>query len=451
MGTQWYGRALSSSAVDRRSFLRIAGGIGMGAALGSGLAACSNESGTGDGGTGPLQFMAWDFQPNTIKRLVKDWAKQNETPTRVQITPNVGYSAAIQTRLRGGAELDLYYNFAYNSQKFVDQDWAATLNDLPNVDEMVSEMFPSARERHVNSSGDIISVPYFSAVYMNQFNRKFVTEAGFSGPPTSLEETYQQSKKMKDDGICETPYLAYWVKVFCEEYFNVYLLANGVTPFDDKGEPVFADDSKAEDVFAWWQSMFMEGLAPKSLLSDDPGKLSGELAQGRGAFFVLHHYFLSSVRGLEGPHAANVDQAPVVDGQTLQIGEVLQMGSGPEGKRRDDVWALMQYYGWKDDQGRFSVFEEWAKAAGLAAPYPGFFTDKAVTAAFPDYYDLNQISQTFESGSSVVPARILPWYPDFQAKVGDVIHALLLGQSDPKGTVSALVDAARKAKSGGGL
>ena len=63
-------------------------------------------------------------------------------------------------------------------------------------------------------------------------------------------------------------------------------------------------------------------------------------------------------------------------------------------------------------------------------------------AAFPDYYDLPQISKIFESGSKVVPARTLPWYPDFQAKVGDIVHALLLGQATPKKTVEDLTAAA---------
>jgi len=47
----------------------------------------------------------------------------------------------------------------------------------------------------------------------------------------------------------------------------------------------------------------------------------------------------------------------------------------------------------------------------------------------------------------VVPARTLPWYPDFQAKVGDIIHALLLGQATPKKTVDDLTAAAKDAAS----
>src|SRR5690606_3128971 len=155
---------------------------------------------------------------------------------------------------------------------------------------------------------------------------------------------------------------------------------------------------------------------------------------------------------LAGPESENVLLAPVTaQNHTLQIGEVLQMGANDNLEARAAIWELMKYYGWKDGEGRYSVFTEWAKAAGLAAPYPGFFTDPDVVGAFPDYYDLSQLSQIFDTGSKVVPARTSAWYPDFQAKVGDVVHALLLGEITPKDTVAQLADAATSAQGSGGL
>lgn len=436
--------------MNRRSFVQGASSAGFLALLSPTiLAACSGSDAGGGDWNRKLAFMGWDFQPEIIQQLIDTWSSEKDVDVDVQIIPNVGYSAALQTRMRGGSQTDVYYNFAYNSQKFIEQGWAASLNDRPDVQAMLDEMFPSARERHVTAAGDVISVPYFSAVHMMHYNEQLLTDAGISGPPQSLQETYEQSKTLAANGT-PAPYLGYWIKEFCEEYFNVYLLTHGVTPFGENGEPAFADDPRSEEVFDWWQTMYQEGLAPESVITDDPGKLSAEMAEGRGAFFVLHHYFLTSIRAIEGPHSANVMQAPL-GGKTLQIGEVLQMADISNEEQLAAAWDLMKYYGWKDDEGKFSVFVEWAKAAGLAAPYPDFFTDDDVVAAFPDYYDLAQISQTFESGSDVVPARTLPWYPDFQAKVGDLVHALLLGQADAKQTVTALADAVTTAQQGGGL
>ena len=437
------------AAFDRRSFMRVSGSVVLVGALGTSLlAGCATSAATW---SGTINMLAWDFKPDVIKKLVSDWSDGN-AGVDVAVIPNVGYSAAIQTRLRGGDDIDLYYNFAYNSQKFVDEGWATRLNGLPGVDDLVADLFESARERHVNQDGDIISVPYFSAVHMLHYNERMLNEVGILAPPETLKETYDQSKKLKDAGVVDSPYVAYWAKEFVEEYLHTYLLNEGITAFDNSGAPVFADDPKSEGVFEWWQTMYQEGLAAKSVISDDPGKLSNEMAQGNAAFFVLHHYFLSSIRDLAGPESDNVMQAAIGGtNHTLQIGEVLQLGVTETDEAREAAWELMKYYGWKDTAGRFAVSTEWAKAAGLAAPYPGFFTDPAVIDAFPDYYDLPLISDTFETGSKVVPARLLPWYPEFQAKTGDIIHALLLGQTTPKQTVTALADAVLDAKAGGTL
>ncbi len=432
--------------LDRRTFLRgtAASALGLAAmpALMPGAAHAAFD--------GTLKMLAWDFQPNTIASLVDGWSGDGNPQVDVAIIPNVGYSPALQTRLRGGDEIDLYYNFAYNTQKFIDEGWAMTLNDMPGVDEMIDDMFESSRPTHVNAAGNVISVPYFSAVHTLHANERFLSEAGIDKMPSTLAEIYDASVALRDAGIVEAPYVAYWIKEFCEEYLHVYLLNEGIEAFDAEGNPVFADDPRTVGVFEWWQKMYREGLAPQSVLTDDPGKLSNEMAQGNAALFVLHHYFLSSIRALEGPESANVVLAPLGgDNHTFQMGEVLQLGNTGDEERRLAAWELAKFYGWKDAEGNFTVFEKWADAAGLAAPYAGFFTDEAVIAAFPDYYDLGQLSDIFETGSKVVPARTLPWYPDFQARVGDIVHALLLDQATPQETVDALAKAARDAADGG--
>ena len=424
---------------SRRDVLQAGGAMALLSALPFGSASPARA----EASQAVVNMLAWDFQPNTIKELVAGWEATGRGQVDLAIIPNLGYSAALQTRLRGGAEIDVFYNFGYNSQKFIREGWAARLNELPDVDALMADMYESARERHVNAAGDIISIPYFSAVYMLQYNARMLSQAGIESPPQTLSQMYEASKALRSAGIVEAPYRAYWVKEFCEEYLITYLLNEGITPFDEQGAPVFADDPRARDVFEWWQTMYREELAPRSLLNDDPSKMSSEMAQGDAALFVFHHYFLTKVRDSAGPEAEHVRQSPIGgDNHTLQIGEVLQMGEIDDDETRAAAWDLMKYYGWRDENRKFVVFTQWAKAAGLAAPYPDFFTDPDVIAVFPDYYDLPLIANAFEVGSKVVPARTLPWYPTFQLRVGDLVHEMLLGQSTPAKTVADLADAA---------
>jgi len=458
-----------NSDYSRRKIVKFMGLGAAGLALSPVLAACgtsatdSSGGGTTEATSDPvadaaweadkrLRMTAWEYQPDTIKELVAAWSDQSGVAVDVDFIPNVGYTAGIQARQQGGDQADVFYNFAYSSQKFYEEGWAADLRGLPGVDDMISEMFPSARSRHVRPDGAIVSVPYFMAVHMLQYNTEILENSGFSSTPNSLTETYDQCQKIKSDGLAN-PYVAYWVKEFVEEYLHVYLLAGNVTPFDENGEPVFADDSKTLEVFDWWQAMFQDGMVPRSVLTDDPGKHTTEIANGRAAFYALHHYFLRDIRETGGSASDKISQAPIVGtgGKTLQMGEVVQMGGNLTGPRREAAWDLLKTYGWKDNSGRFSTFEKWASAGTLLAPYPGFFEDDAIRAAFPAYMDVDAIRDVVENRSENPPARTLPWYQAFQAQCGDIIHSLLLGQADAKTTSDALVNAVTTAKAGGGL
>jgi len=461
--------------LSRRRFLQRAAVVGVGAASLPLFAACSNAAtaaptaaptaaATAAATAAPtaaptaaataaarmLEFQGWEFQPEDIKAHLAAWTKVSGVPVNLSLIPNVGYGPATQTKLQGGATIDVFYNLTYNTGRFVDQGWAHDLKGFPGVDDMLNDMFPQARARYVTSDGKIISAPYFNAVHTLMYNKSHLAKAGLQ-PPQSLQDVYDQSKKLKAGGI-KTPYVAYWIKDFCEEYLNVYLIGEGVKMWDDKGAPVFADDPKTKAVMEWWLAMYKDGLTTPTMLTDDPIKLATLMGTGEASFYVLHHYFLKIIRDLkDAPEKANVDilyRIPSATGKTFQMGEVIQMGTKGEGRSVDDAWSLMKAYGWKDSTGQYSTFKSWAKAAQLGAPYPAFFADPEVIAAFGANYDMPKLTDVFANGSDVQGGRNAVWYQTFQAKVGDRIHALLLGQATPADTVTGLAADAKAAQGG---
>jgi len=384
-----------------------------------------------------------DYQPDSIKEFVSGWGTENDVTVDVTIIPSLGYSAALQSRLRGGANADVYYNFAYASQKFVEDEWAQTLSDLPQADEALADMFENSRSQYVDTDGNLISLPYFSAVDMNIYNTKMLAAAGIAEPPATLEDYYTQSKALKEQGVVDSPFLGFWDKNVLEHYLITYLLMAGITPFDEAGEPVFADDSKTKGMLEWWAAMYQDGLTSDGILTADPGVHVTAMAQGTSIFFELHHYFLKEIRVAAGPESENVDMAyrsPGLKGTALQIGEVVQMGAGLEGEHAQDAWKLLKTYGWKDEAGAYSTFISWAEQAALLAPYPGLFKEEAFRAAFPDYYDMDKLEGAFENNTSAVSARVAPWYPTFQTAVGDRIQTMLIGEADVDATIAGLAD-----------
>lgn len=451
--------------LNRRSFLKRAGAMGFGAASLPLLATYASARAQSPApltpapvasmpaGARALEFNAWEFQPDTIRGFLNDWTATSGVPVNLSLIPNVGYGPAIQTRLQGGGILDVYYNFTYNSGKFVDQGWARDLADLPGVQDMLNDMFEPARARHALPDGRVVSAPYFSAAHVLHYNEKMLADNGLV-VPTTMQEQYDAAKKLKDAGVA-SPYVAYWIKEFCEEYLMVYLLAEGIVPFDDAGNPVFADDPKSVDVMTWWAAMFQDKLTTETMLTDDPIKLAELMGSGDAGFYVLHHYFLKIIRDLNAETATQKDNVTIAyrmpgsKGDTLQMGEVIQMGTQATGRSLDDAWSLMKFYGWKDDSGELRTFKAWAAAAALACPYPAFFEDPDVKASYGDFYDMAALADVFGTKSAVVGARSLPWYQPFQVKVGERIHALLLGQASPADTVKGLADDVRSSQSGG--
>jgi multiple sugar transport system substrate-binding protein len=57
-----------------------------------------------------------------------------------------------------------------------------------------------------------------------------------------------------------------------------------------------------------------------------------------------------------------------------------------------------------------------------------------------------KLTDVFATGSDVQGGRNAPWYQTFQVKVGDRIHAMLLGQASPADTVKGLADDAKAAQ-----
>ena len=423
---------MNNRRLSRRQFLKGAG-AGMASLALGGLPASSVVA------QDALQFYGWDFQPDVIRQHLDNFEAGYGIPVELNIIPNVGYSTGIQTKLLGGVQMDVYYNFKYNSTRFFNAGWARRMDDLPDADAVMSDMFASSVPSYTTPEGQLISMPYFSAVHVLHYNERLLSASGFDAPPETKQELYDQCVQLKNDGV-EAPYLAYWIKEFCEEYLKVYLLSEGIMPFSPAGEPAFADDSRSADVLEWWQAMFQDGLTSPTQLTDQPGEQMTAMQNGTAAFYVLHHYFLKLMNSGGGPeveHLRIADRMPGSDGKTFQMGEVVQMA---DNANVDRSWELVKFYTWKDQNGERSVHRSWAEAAALGAPYPDFFDDPVVQANYGDFYDFAQIKSMFADNSDVVQARNQPWYSEFQTHVGDEVQRTLQGNLSPADCVSSLAD-----------
>src|SRR5689334_10647934 len=134
---------LFQTSLSRRNMLRGMLAAGIAVPTASALASCS-PGGGGAAYDGVLQMTAWEAYPDQIRANLDAFTAATDVEVELSLIPNVGYSSALQTRILGGEQPDVYYNFAYTSTKYADQGWAGELNDFEGSADMIADMFPSS-------------------------------------------------------------------------------------------------------------------------------------------------------------------------------------------------------------------------------------------------------------------------------------------------------------------
>jgi multiple sugar transport system substrate-binding protein len=395
----------------------------------------------------PLEFYGWDFMPDQIKAYCNDFENDNDEQVNVHIVPNVGYLPGLQTKIMGGVRMDVMYNFRWNQLRFFNVGWAADLSNLPGADELLDDIIESAQPAYKTKDGKLISLPYFTAPFVNMYNPELLKKSGFDHFPATKDEMYEMCKKLKADGI-SSPYVAYWNKDFIDRYFFIYLISEGIEAFDSNFNPIFQDNPATKKTFEWWAAMYQEKLTSATILTDSPSESVISMQEGNSAFFNLHHYFLKGIQESGSKEGANVilgPQLPGKDGTTLHIGEVLQMsGNTPDPAR---AWELLKFYSWKNNAGEYHVPRTWALEAGLLQPYKGFYADQEIVDSFKSWIDWDLLIDIVENKSKIETVRMQVWYPDWRTEASGILHQMIIGDvsvDDAIADVAAIAERVKK-------
>lgn len=343
--------------------------------------------------------------------------------------------------------MDVMYNFRWNQLRFFNVGWAGDLSDFPGAKDIVNDIVESARPAYHSPDGKLISLPYFTAPFVNMYNPSLLKKAGYDNFPATKEEMYKMCKDLKANGV-SSPYVAYWNKDFIDRYFFIYLISDGVEAFDSDFNPTFQNDPATKEVFEWWVKMYKEKLTTPTILTDAPTEGSISMQEGRSAFFNLHHYFLKGIQESGAVEGKNVVLGPHIPGKagtTLHIGEVLQMsGNTPDPGR---AWELLKFYSWKNKAGEYHVPTTWATAAGLLVPYKGFFESQEIIDSFKPWIDWDLLIDIVENKSKIETVRMQVWYPDWRTESADVLHGMLLGNVSVDDAIKEIVEIAERTKS----
>lgn len=398
----------------------------------------------------PLHFYAWLFMPDKIEEYNQYFEEHWDEQTEVHILPNLGYVPAMQVKIMGGVRMDVMYNFSWNQLRWINVGWAADLTDKPGVDEIMDDIIDSAKGLYTTDDGRIVSLPYFLAPFVTMYNPVLLEKAGYDHYPKSKEEMYEMCKALKAIGV-KNPYIAYWNQDFVDRYFFIYLISEGIDPFDANHNPTFQNNPDTKRVFQWWVDMYQDGMTSPTILTDFITDFALMMQEGEASFYNLHHYFLKGIQEAGATYSKDVICGPNEPGKTgtnMLIGEVLQLGGNSPDP--DRAWELLKFYSWKNKEGEYHVPKTWALAAGLLEPYKGFYKDPEIVSNFKPWIDWDLLMDIVNNNSKIIPVRQQIWYPEWRTDAAPILHKMILADISVDDAIAQLAELAKNKKSDAG-
>jgi multiple sugar transport system substrate-binding protein len=394
----------------------------------------------------PARSTCWPgtSSPTPSRRWSASWTAAGNPAVNLAVIPNLGYTPALQTRLRGGDKIDLYYNFAYNSQKFVDEGWAARRSTACPASTTCSPTCSRAPvARHVNAPmATIISAPYFSAVHMLHYNERISRRC--RPRRRAARRSSRDLRRVQD--ACEHQRRLALRRLLGEGVLrgipaHLPPQRRQITAFDDGR----ASRSSPTTPRPWACSpggrRCTRRASPPSRCSPTI-RASSATRWRRATPPSTCCTTTSSPRSApsKGPQSANVKMAPIggdnVDAcRSARCCRWAISDSDEEAKLA--TWELMKYYGWKDSDGQVLGVQPVGQGRRPRRPLCRLLhRSRRDRGSFPDYYDLphalGHLRHQAPRSSPPAPCRGIR---TSRPSVGDIVHALLLGQATPQQTV----------------
>jgi multiple sugar transport system substrate-binding protein len=440
--------------MDRRNLLKMATlGLAVPTA-GPLLAACGGDepTQTGGGGTGPVKFEGWDYEPTLVQQNIDRYTKLN-ADAKVTYTPvpSAQYVQKLVAEFTANNGPDALYVYDDSLAGWVEAGYLQPIDGMPGVDDVYNSIYASNAST-MTYKGKRYGLPYYTDAQGLVYNAEILGKAGFTTAPKSLDEWEQQAVKIKGDGLMQYPIGFYaqrqdtwWA------WFWGLVYGSGGALFDDKLDPVMnTSDTTTKDLLTWLQhaSQSAKVIDPASLqttsAAQDPAMMESRWAYAIGARYSLSVYNDPAKSKAAGK--LKMGMIPSRDGTTLgSVSHTRMYCLAKNTKVRDSAFKLITYLGGYDNDHKPYTAKFWFLQRGLGFTYKELASDPEVTAALAKFID----PAVYAKLADVAKARnaiLAPWYREYEAEQQKVVQSVLSNQTTPSDAVAALEKAAKTVK-----
>jgi multiple sugar transport system substrate-binding protein len=304
------------------------------------LAGAAAMLGTGCAGkpeSAPLRFWATSYEGDYAPHLMVPFTAATGIAVDVQSVPTTAAHEKMLTAFAGGGLPDVFVLPSSWIQEFAMIGAIAPLASPGLVDDVVPAALTMARLR-----GRDYAVPWSAAPQVQYYRRDLLAAVGLQEPPPDWNGWRQMGRDLKrrrpDDFVFLT--LLNW-----PDTLVTMLYQTGTKPLRDHDTRGNFRTPEAKAAFAFYASLFDEGLAPRAL-STEVQDAFGAFAQGRYAVWPSWPSLLLDLHRRQAelpPERWRVTRlpGPVGPGPATMIGSNLCVSATTD--RPDLAWALVRH------------------------------------------------------------------------------------------------------------
>ncbi|MGQ9623611.1 MAG: ABC transporter substrate-binding protein [Candidatus Caldatribacteriaceae bacterium] len=392
-----------------------------------------------------LNFISWSYGVETVKDNISKFEA---------LYPNikVNYSdfswfdyhdIAVQ-RFLANTPTDVMYGSDHWLQEWAAANWIVPLEDyFPDFKNYEKEFAPYAVEG-MTYQGELYGLPYYADMVVFLYNKEMLKKAGFDNPPQTLDELIEQSKVLKEKGICKYPLALCFAKNEGQsiEIFTslVYSFANG-NMFDADLNPLFEKDGAVYKALKF----LYEALNTYEIL--DPASLTwGEIdlvksfGAGNHTFTFVNKYNLAELNNPAVTNLAGQFSIALFPGETHScVGFVrFYCMTNMAVKRGKDVidacGKFLNYFGGKTD-GTYVVPKRWALEKGLGFAQLPLYDDPEVVNAINQWGNVDIEKE--QAKLARAKQGMTPFYGTWDIFMREQIHKALLKEIPIEDALSA--------------
>jgi sn-glycerol 3-phosphate transport system substrate-binding protein len=363
----------------------------MALALCSGLVACGSTSKNSSDPSSPRADSASESKPNStenpieivfwhsfggatgeaLQSIIDNYNKTRGSEKGIKVSlVYQGYEGtdkvllAYQTKDTANAP-DINVGLTSTIPSMMELDWNVDLSEYLNdpASEVSAGTFPEAMQRMCSYEGKMVAVPFANSIPLLYYNADALKEAGFDGPPETLDELaeYTKALTLKDDAGNVT---RYGLNVQIRRYQMVqFVVSQSPDSFfgDNEGgrtapmtKIVAGEDGTMKNFLEKWQKMIETG--GYKYVEDN---MNEEFAQGLSAMLIMSSSRLGTIKDLVGDsfdfQTAYLPKVNADDNGGAAIGgSCLNLFKLGDKARVDAAWDVIQYCLLPENQMTFS-------------------------------------------------------------------------------------------------